>query len=137
MSNYSHNRSISARSVSSRLWEDDQKWLVDYCRETGQKPAEVARELISEIVRMRIASSFPNSTENESEPSLVEAINSLCERIDHQEKMLSETYHLLAGFMMRVCVMNYLDWLQSRWPASPRNGGRLDRDGMAKGGRPR
>jgi hypothetical protein len=81
MDDNSHNFSISARTLSCRLWQSDEDWFLNHCRETGRRPAEAARELFSEAVRLRRASSL-DSQGREPETTTAEALNRLSGRIE-------------------------------------------------------
>jgi hypothetical protein len=48
-----NNRSLSSQSTSQRLYEDDHDEVMRACRESGRKPAEEIRDLVSEALRAR------------------------------------------------------------------------------------
>jgi hypothetical protein len=43
-----NNHPLSSRTSSQRLYEDDHDEISRVCRETGRKPAEEIRDLVSE-----------------------------------------------------------------------------------------
>src|SRR6266511_577867 len=47
------NRSLSSQTSSQRLYEDDHDEISRICRETGRKPAEEIRDLVSEALSAR------------------------------------------------------------------------------------
>jgi hypothetical protein len=133
MENRTQNFAISDRPFACRLWQGDEDWLENYCRKTGRKPAEVARELFSEAVRMRRASSLPDPQQHQSESTIIEAIDRLSERLQRQEEALEEHYGLLLEIMMDFCQTRKLIWRQSGLSATQRNGKAPGGSGTAKG----
>src|SRR5919108_5434322 len=122
MENRAQYFAISARPFAFRLWQGDEDWLVNYCRETGRKPAEVARELFSEAVRLRRADSLPDPQSRQSESAIIEAIDRLGERLQRQEEALEEHYGLLLEILMAFCQTRNLIWRQSGLSSTQRNG---------------
>ncbi|MGH9938376.1 MAG: hypothetical protein ACREAM_19200, partial [Blastocatellia bacterium] len=51
--NNSHNRPISTQTYGLRPYEDNCDELADLCKESGQKPGEMLRDLIDEAFRAR------------------------------------------------------------------------------------
>lgn len=107
-----HNPSISARTRACRLWQDDEDWLLSYCKETGRKPAVVARELFSEAVRLRRAAPPLDSHEREPEITIADVLNRLSGKIQCQEEMLCEHYGLLLELLTAFCEVRNLIWKQ-------------------------
>jgi hypothetical protein len=133
MENRAQYFAISTRPFACRLWQGDEDWLVSYCRKTGRKPAEVARELFSEAVCLRRAVSPPDSQARQSESTLIEAIDRLGERVQCLEDALGEHYGLLLEILMAFCQTRSLIWRQSGLSSTQRNGDAAGRSDTAKG----
>jgi hypothetical protein len=133
MENSTQYFAISDRPFACRLWQGDEDWLVNYCRKTGRKPAEVARELFSEAVRMRLAGSLPDPQQHQSESAIIDSIDRLSERLQRQEEALEEHYGLLLEIMMAFCQTRNLIWRQSGLSATQRKGKAPGGLAMAKG----
>jgi hypothetical protein len=117
----SQNHSISARTFSLRLWQGDEDWFLNHCKQTGRKPAEAARELFGEAVRLHRAALL-DSRVREPETTTAEALNRLSERIQCQEEMLCNHYGLMLELLMAFCELRNLIWKQLSSPASRSNG---------------
>jgi hypothetical protein len=135
MENSAQYFAISARPFACRLWQGDEDWLVNFCRKTGRKPAEVARELFSEAVRLRRVVSPHDSQARQSESAVIEAIDRLGERLQRQEEALGEHYGLLLEILMAFCQTRNLIWRQSVLSSTQRNGDASGRSGTAEGDR--
>jgi hypothetical protein len=135
MENRAQYFSISARPFACRLWQGDEDWLVNYCRETGRKPAEVARELFSEAVRLRSVGSPPDPHSRQPESAIIDSIDRLGERLQRQEEALGDHYGLLLEILMAFCQTRNLIWRQSGLSSIQRNGKAPGRSGTAKGDR--
>jgi hypothetical protein len=133
MENRTQYFAISARPFACRLWQGDEDWLMNYCRETGRKPAEVARELFSEAVRMRCSGSPPDPQLRQSESAIIDPIDRLGEKLQRQEEALGEHYGLLLEILMAFCQTRNLIWRQSGLSSSQRNGKAHWQSGTAKG----
>ena len=53
MDTRNNNRPLSSQSSSQRLYEDDHNEISRICRESGRKPAEEIRDLVSEALSAR------------------------------------------------------------------------------------
>jgi hypothetical protein len=126
---------ISARPFACRLWQGDEYWLVNYCRETGRKPAEVARELFSEAVSRRRIVSPPEPEPQQSESAIIDSIGRLSERLQRQEEALGEHYGLLLEILMSFCQTRNLIWRQSGLSSAQKNGKAHGRSETGKGER--
>jgi hypothetical protein len=133
MENSTQYFAISARPFACRLWQGDEDWLVNYCHETGRKPAEVARELFSEAVRLRRSGSPPDPKSRQSESAIIDSIDRLGEKLQRQEEALGEHYGLLLEILMAFCQTRNLIWRQSGLSSPQRNGKAPRRSGTAKG----
>src|SRR5499426_1140794 len=84
METRNNNRSLSSQTTSQRLYEDDHNDLMAVCRESGRKPAEEVRELVSEAIRAR---RHPQNAE------IIQKLDQLLE----QNHMVTERYEKLLG----------------------------------------
>jgi len=78
------NRSLSSQTSSQRLYEDDHDEISRICRETGRKPAEEIRDLVSEALSAR---RNPQAGTNE----IMETLQQLVE----QNRLANERYERL------------------------------------------
>jgi hypothetical protein len=135
MENSAQYFAISARPFACRLWQGDEEWLVNYCRETGRKPADVARELFSEAVSRHRTISPSDPQSRQSESAIIDSIERLGERLQRQEEALGEHYGLLLEILMAFCQTRNLIWRQSGLSSAQRNGKAPGRSETAKGER--
>lgn len=81
-----NNRSLSSQTSSQRLYEDDHDEISRICRESGRKPAEEIRDLVSEAL---FARRNPQADLNE----IMQTLQQLVE----QNRLANERYERLLG----------------------------------------
>jgi DNA repair exonuclease SbcCD ATPase subunit len=78
------NRPLSSQTSSQRLYEDDHDEISRICRETGHKPAEEIRDLVSEAMSAR----------RNPPPSINEIMQTLQQLVE-QNRLANERYEQL------------------------------------------
>jgi hypothetical protein len=78
------NRPLSSQTSSQRLYEDDHDEISRICRETGHKPAEEIRDLVSEAMSAR----------RNPPPSINEIMQTLQQLVE-QNRLANERYERL------------------------------------------
>jgi hypothetical protein len=82
--NNSHNRPISTQTYGLRPYEDNCDELADLCKETGQKPGEVLRDLVDEAFRA-----------HRNPPIVGTEIMQALEQLVEQNRLANEQYERL------------------------------------------
>jgi chromosome segregation ATPase len=84
MDTRNNNRPLSSQSSSQRLYEDDHNEISRICRESGRKPAEEIRDLVSEALSAR---RNPQADLNEIQQTLQQLVE--------QNRLANERYERL------------------------------------------
>ncbi len=84
METRNNNRPLSSQTSSQRLYEDDHDEISRICRETGRKPAEEVRDLVSEAMSAR----------RNPPPSINEIMQTLQQLVE-QNRLANERYERL------------------------------------------
>jgi hypothetical protein len=84
METRNNNRPLSSQTSSQRLYEDDHDEISRICRETGRKPAEEIRDLVSEAMSAR----------RNPPPSINEIMQTLQQLVE-QNRLANERYERL------------------------------------------
>jgi SPX domain protein involved in polyphosphate accumulation len=84
METRNNNRPLSSQTSSQRLYEDDHEEISRICRETGRKPAEEIRDLVSEAMSAR----------RNPPPSMNEIMQTL-QQLAEQNRLANERYERL------------------------------------------
>ena len=84
METRNNNRPLSSQTSSQRLYEDDHDEISRICRETGRKPAEEIRDLVSEAMIAR----------RNPPPSINEIMQTLQQLVE-QNRLANERYERL------------------------------------------
>jgi hypothetical protein len=84
METRNNNRPLSSQTSSQRLYEDDHDEISRICRETGRKPAEEIRDLVSEAMSAR----------RNPPPSINEIMQTLQPLVE-QNRLANERYERL------------------------------------------
>jgi hypothetical protein len=78
------NRPLSSQTSSQRLYEDDHEEISRICRETGRKPAEEIRDLVSEAM-----------SERRNPPPSINEIMQMLQQLVEQNRLANERYERL------------------------------------------
>jgi hypothetical protein len=78
------NRPLSSQTSSQRLYEDDHEEISRICRETGHKPAEEIRDLVSEAMSAR-----------RNPPPSINEIMQMLQQLVEQNRLANERYERL------------------------------------------
>jgi hypothetical protein len=84
METRNNNRPLSSQTSSQRLYEDDHEEISRICRETGRKPAEEVRDLVSEAMRSR-----------RNPPPAANEIMQTLQQLVEQNRLANERYERL------------------------------------------
>jgi hypothetical protein len=87
-------RPLASQSSSFRLYEDDFNEVAGICRESGRRPAEELRDLITEALRARRQGPDPGY------PDLVKKYEQLVERNTGEKKALSTNMREFYGLLL-------------------------------------
>ncbi len=114
MDTRNNSRSLSSQTSSQRLYEDDHDEISRICRESGRKPAEEIRDLVSEALFARrnpqadlneIMQTLQQLVEqnrlaNERYERLLEKYEQLAERSENQRKGLIQNLREFYGILL-------------------------------------
>jgi len=84
METRNNNRPLSSQTSSQRLYEDDHDEISRICRETGRKPAEEVRDLVSEAMSAR-----------RNPPPSINEIMQMLQQLVEQNRLANERYERL------------------------------------------
>jgi hypothetical protein len=84
METRNNNRPLSSQTSSQRLYEDDHDEISRICRETGRKPAEEIRDLVSEAMSAR-----------RNPPPSINEIMQMLQQLVEQNRLANERYERL------------------------------------------
>lgn len=95
MNSNSHNRLLASQSSSFRQYAENFDEIMNICKETGRKPADVLRDAIDEWLLLRRAGATANDTPAEQEPrselaAKIEELQRAIERLSEQNATLAQ-----------------------------------------------